>query len=362
MPLLLIPGPTNVPDRVARALSKQPVPHREKEFESMLLDQCGRMRRLFGTSGEVLLIAGSGTAGMEMAVRSLFGPGDRVLNLVSGKFSERFVEIAGAVGATSIQLEAEWGHRFDVERAEEEIAKGVDGVTIVHNESSTATTNRSEIPRIAAAARKRGAHVIVDAISSLGGMPFEMDAWDVDIAVTGSQKCFMMPPGLAMVAINERAEERIRSRPQTARGYYLDPVAYLDDKGKAPYTPPINFVFGLKEVLDMLDEEKVENVFARHRACADFVRKRGAELALPLFCADSDLGSDTVTGFRVEGWDEGRLRKLVQQKFDLALGGGQDRVKGKILRIGHMGMVNREMVGKAMDAVEWGLAKVRSSG
>jgi len=183
----------------------------------------------------------------------------------------------------------------------------------------------------------------------------------VDIALTGSQKCFMMPPGLAMVAINKRAEERLRSRPDTARGYYLDPVAYLDDKGKAPYTPPINFVFGLKEVLDMLDEEGLADVHARHRACADFVRSRGAELGLPLFCEAPDLASDTVTGFRVEGWDEGKLRKLVKAKFDMALGGGQDRAKGKILRIGHMGAVDKALVEKAMDAVAWGLRETRGA-
>jgi aspartate aminotransferase-like enzyme len=360
MPLLLIPGPTNVPDRVAEALSRQPVPHREKEFEAMFLEQARRLKAIFGTAGEVLLIAGSGTAGMEMAAKSLFGPGDRVLNLVSGKFSERFAEITRAIGAESVLLEAEWGHRFDVAKAIEEIEKGVAGVTIVHNESSTATTNRSEIPKIAAAARKAGAFVVVDTISSLGGMPFEMDSWNVDVTMTGSQKCFMMPPGLAMVAISKRAEARIRSRPQTSRGYYLDPVAYLDDKGKAPYTPPINFAFGLKEVLDMIDEEGLANVYARHRACGDFVRKRGAELGLPLYCAAPDLASDTVTGFGVEGWDEAKLRKLVQHKFDMALGGGQDRAKGKILRVGHMGMVDNEMVTKAMDAVEWGLKEVRA--
>ena len=360
MPLLLIPGPTNVPDRVAKALSKQPVPHREKDFESMLLEQCRRLQPIFGTSGEVLLIAGSGTAGMEMSLKSLFGPGDRVLNLVSGKFSERFAEITESVGATSTLLQAEWGHRFDVARAKEEIEKGVAGVTIVHNESSTATTNRGEIPAIAAAARKAGAFVVVDTISSLGGMPFEMDSSSVDITVTGSQKCFMMPPGLALIAINKRAQERMRSRPASGRGYYLDPVAYLDDKGKAPFTPPINFVFGLKEVLDMFQEEGLTNVYARHRGCADHVRKRGAELRLPLFPAGPDLASDAVTGFRVDGWDEGKLRKLVQQKFDMALGGGQDRVKGKILRIGHMGMVDKEMVSKGMDAIEWGLSRVRA--
>lgn len=360
MALLMIPGPTNIPQRIKDALSRDPLPHREKEFVDLFLRTCERLRPVFGCSkGETLILGGTGTAVMEASLVSMFGPGERVVNVVSGKFSQRFSDIAKAHGLDAGVLDVEWGTRVPVEQVKETVEnEGAVGVTMVHNETSTGVSNAREVKEVGRFMRGRGGFLIVDAISSLGGMRMDMDAWDVDACVSAGQKCFMLPPGIAFMGLSRRAIEKMRGRKH--RGYYLDPLAYIEDKGRAPYTPPVNAVYALEASLDIMEEEGLENRYTRHRDLAAHTRQRADDLGLEFFPERIDIMSDVVTALKVKGFDERSLRGRLAREHGIYIAGGQDRLRGRIIRVAHMGMVTREHVERTMEAIGSVLPEVMS--
>jgi len=355
----MIPGPTNVPQRIKDAISRDPLPHREKGFLKLFKETADRLKPVFGCrDGEAIILAGTGTAVMNASVISMFDPGEKVLNIVSGKFSERYMEITQAEHRESRVLECEWGARIPVEKVKEILdTEDIAGVTICHNETSTGVCNVREIKEIGKIVRAKGGYLIVDAISSLGGMEMDMDGWNIDVCVSAGQKCFMLPPIIAFMCMNTRAIERMKTRKY--RGYYLDPLAYLNDKDKAPYTPPINAVFGLAESLNMMYEEGLQKRYARHHEMAIHCRNWAKKLGLKFYPKEEEIMSDVVTAMRVEGFDESIVRKRLAEEYKVNIAGGQGQVKGKIIRVAHMGITTMENIDYTMEALGKILSEVR---
>ena len=358
---LRIPGPSPVPPRVVRAASRPMVNHRGAAFRELYKQVTSQMRDVFQTSGEVMLITGSGTAAMEAAVVNLVSPGEKMLALVGGKFGERWAEIGRAFGAEVIELRYDWRRGADPAELSARLAADPDIVAVfaTHNESSTGVLN--DIEGLSRArelgGRRHKALLVVDSISALGGAPLPMDAWGVDVVVTGSQKCLMLPPGLSFVALGQAALERLEQ--VTTGRYYLDLRAYRKAAaaGESPYTPAVSLVFALQESLAMLAEEGLEKAYARHRLMRDMVRAGVKALGLPLY-TDERWASPTVTAVEgAPGLDVEAFRRLVLREFGVELAGGQGQLKGKIFRIGHMGYAGPLDMIAALAAVEQGLAK-----
>lgn len=356
---LRIPGPTPVPPRVTRASTRPMVNHRGAQFREMYKRVTARLRDVFRTQGEVVLITGSGTAAMEAAVVNMVQPGDKVLVLVGGKFGERWAEINRAFGAEVVEWRYDWRGGAEPAELKERLAADPDIVAVfaTHNESSTGVLNDIEglsRARDLAGGRHR-ALLVVDSVSGLGGAPLPMDAWGVDVVVTGSQKCLMVPPGLSFAALGEAALARLE-QVQTGR-YYLDLRAYrkAGAAGESPYTPAVSLVFALEEALAMLAEEGLENAWARHRLMRDMVRAGVEAMGLPLYTQER-WASPTVTAVEgPEGLDVEAFRRLVRQRFGVELAGGQGHLKGRIFRIGHMGYAGPLDMIAALAAVEQGL-------
>ncbi|WP_456482760.1 pyridoxal-phosphate-dependent aminotransferase family protein [Methanopyrus sp.] len=346
--LVLLPGPVMVHEDVLLRSAKQVMNHRSEEFEEILAECVELSKYLFRTDGDVAIITGSGTAAMEAAIYSLVEPGEEVVAVVNGKFGERFADIAERRGAEVRRVEFEWGEAADPERVEEVLADSdAEVVTLVHNETSTTVLNPAE--EIARICREYDALFVVDAISSLGGVEFRMDDWGVDVCITGSQKVLGCPPGLALVAVNDRALEVMEEK--DAGSYYLDIPKYLEylekDPKQTPYTPAVNTFYALHEALRRLKEEGLEARWKRYRLMQRVVREGIRALGLELFVEDDGIASPTVTGVVYpEGVDDRVFRgKILRDRYDVVVAGGQDHLAGKIFRIGHMGEVRiRDMI------------------
>ncbi len=358
---LRIPGPTPVPPKVTRAASRPIFNHRGPVFHRLHGQVTAGLKRVFQTDGHVALLTGSGTAAMEAAVANMVSPGDKVLVLVGGVFGGRWAKIARAFGARVIEYGYPWNEGADPGRVAEYLAQHPDiaAVFATHNESSTGVTN--DIEALAKAREAAGGHqalLVVDSVSGLGGAPLQMDEWGVDVVVTGSQKCLMVPPGLAFVAWGARADQRVE---QTGNHrFYFDLRAYKAsaERGETPYTPAVSLVAALAEALEMLEEEGLEAAFARHRLMRDMVRAAMKALELPLF-ADDRWASPTVTSVKApEGMDADRFRAVVRDSFGVELAGGQGELKGRLFRIGHMGWAGPLDMVAAVAAVEQGLKAV----
>lgn len=338
--LMMMPGPVEVPHRVLMAMARPMINHRGKEF-SAVYEDCQRMAApLFKTAAEnISVISGSGTAGMEAAIGCLNGKEDKILAIENGKFGQRFKKLAGKYG-TVVPLEFEWGRSVDLARVEEQLEAGdIKTIAMVHNESSTALRNPA--PEIGALAKKYGAYFILDVVSSLGGDDIRIDDWNVDIAVTGSQKCIAAPPGISLVAANERAlaeMENISTRP-----YYLDLVAYHKSASKelkeTPYTPAVSLFFALQEALKMVEEEGIENRIERHYLMTKAVRDAVTAIGIEMFPQLNNVSaySNTVSAMKAPAGISGEDIKKALNKRGIIITGGQDDLKGKIFRIGTMG-------------------------
>jgi aspartate aminotransferase-like enzyme len=337
------------------------VNHRGPEFAASMKEVLDGLKPFFGTASEPLLLTGSGTGGQEAAVVNTISPGDVVLAVVGGVFGARFAEIAEAFGADVRRVDVEWGQPVEPEvvTAALRTNPSTHAVILTHNETSTGVTN--DIPAIAAAIRRESgdrAVILVDGVSSIGALPFEQDAWDVDVAITGSQKAWMSPPGLAMIAVSERGWEAYRQA--TIPRFYWDfaKARKNGEKGTTPFTPAVGVVHALQEALRMMHEEGRDQVFARHRAIGRQVREGIADLGLELF-ADPAHASDTVTAVRVPGGvDASALLRNLRERHGVVLGSGQDWLKGSIFRIGHMGYVTEEDVAHLLGALRQELEAV----
>ncbi|AKG90753.1 Serine-pyruvate aminotransferase/archaeal aspartate aminotransferase [Geoglobus ahangari] len=347
--LLMIPGPVKLHERIINAMAKQMIGHRSKDFEEVFEYCINAIKPLFGTHGDVAIISGSGTAGMEAAIAS-FSKVRRITCIDNGKFGERFAKIARRYTEVD-HLRFEWGESVDLERVEQSLANGSEAVAFVHNETSTGILNPAE--EISRIAKKYDALVIMDGITSVGGDEVRMDDWGVDVAVVGSQKCLGAPPGLAAVAVNDRAWDFYNENVP----FYLDLKAYVKKAkdNQTPYTPAVPLFLALAEALRIIEEEGLENRIARHRKLANATRKWAEEAGLELFpkLNEHSRYSNTVTAIRMpEGVSDKELRGTLREEYGITISGGQEHLKGKIFRIGHMGNVNKRDLLATLAAVE----------
>jgi aspartate aminotransferase-like enzyme len=351
---LRIPGPTPIPPEVAAALSRPMINHRGPEFAEIARRVTAGLQHFFQTGQPVMGFPSAGTGMQEAAIVNAFSPGDEVLAVTIGVFGNRLAKVAEIFGLNVTRYEVEWGQAADPAEVERRLAAlpGAKGVLVTHNETSTGVTN--DLGAIAAAIRsvREDALIVVDAVSSLGCVDLPMDEWDLDIVFTGSQKGWMVPPGLAMVAVSERGW-RALDRATLPRFYWDFRAARKSlEKGQTPYTPPVSLYFGLDTALAMMRAEGREAIYARHQRVADLVRGRARAMGLALF-ADPAHASNTVTAIVVPNGIDGKtLTKALRERERVIVGGGQDRLEGKILRIGHLGYVHEPEVAACMDALE----------
>lgn len=354
--LLMTPGPTMVPERVLKAMARQPMHHRTHDFGEIFDSMNKKLQRIFGTKNYVLTFPASGTGGMEAAVVNLFRPSDKILVVSIGVFGDRFAQIARRFGINVDVLTYEWGQAASVDDVVSKI-KGhrYKGLLITHNETSTGVIN--DIKAICKGVREFDSDIliVVDAVSSAGGVPVEVDDNDIDVMVTASQKALMAPPGLAYVSVSDRAWD---SMPKESVSYYWDFNAARKGLQKSipdtPYTPAISLIVAQNEALSMIIEEGLESVFLRHQKIAAATRAVVASLGFEIF-PDEGCSSPLITAIKApDGFDVGRFLFLVDQQ-GVVLTGGQQHLKGKIFRIGHMGYINKEFLIRAFEAIEMAL-------
>ena len=375
-PNLRIPGPTPVPPDILEAVAHPMVNHRGREFAALISRAAERLKDWFQTSNDVLILSASGTGGLESAVVSTLSPRDRVLSVSIGAFGERFAAIADTYGAEVIPLQYEWGQAARAEDVRQALAEHPDvkAVLVTHNETSTGVTNPlEEIARAIrsqesgvgsqgpsrASGRTDGPLVLVDAVSSLGAIPFEADGWGLDVVVTGSQKGWMVPPGLAFVSMSERAWRAYENAKMPR--FYLDLGRHRDalPKGQTPWTPAMSIFFGLDVALERMAEEGAERIFTRHASMGRMVREGVKAFGLELLCQDERYASDTVTAIKCpEGVEVSALRNTMEDEYNVVIAGGQGKLQGKIFRIGHLGLVEEEDIRETLAALEQTLAKL----
>jgi len=339
---LRIPGPTPLPEEVLRVMSRQMINHRGPEFGQIVTDVTANLKQLFQTTADVFLLTGAGTGGLEAVVVNTLSPGDRVLSVSIGVFGERFATIAEQFGAEIVPLRFEWGKAADpdaVRRALNAEPK-IKAVLVTHNETSTGVTN--DLAAISSVVKEFDKLLLVDAISSLGSIDLPVDKWHVDVAVTGSQKGWMAPPGLAMVSVSQQAWQA-HEKARMPRFYwdFTKARSYLE-KGQTPWTPSVTTIFALSVSLKMMLDEGLANIIARHARIAQATREGIKSLGLPLF-AEASHASNTVTSIAAsDGLDTKKLLKIMREEHQIILGGGQQKLDGKIFRIGHLGWVNED--------------------
>ena len=360
--LLFIPGPVTVAEPVLLATAQPMIDHRGPEFKELLESIARRMRPIFGTeSADVLILGSSGTGGLEAAVGNLFGPGDRVLACPIGVFGQRLIAIARSFGCEVEVLETPWGAATDPlalrARLDAPGGKPFDGVLLTHNETSTGAQN--DMAALAEAIRGHRVYTVVDSVSGLAASPFRMDEWGFDVVVTASQKALAVPPGIAMVAVAQRAWERIDANAGAQRFYFdLRKAREFEAIGQTPWTPPVSIVFGLDAGLDEFEHAGARAVHERHARYARAIRACAEALGLRLFSREG-AHSPTVVAIELPaGIDGDAIRKALRESRGVVIGGGQKELKGKILRIGTMGDLTQTDVLGALGALEIALLEV----
>jgi len=358
---LQIPGPTNVPDRVLRAIDHPTIDHRGPEFGKLGLDVLARIKLVFQTRQPVIVYTASGTGAWEAALVNTLSPGDRVLMAETGHFAALWKRLAERLGLVTEFLPGDWRHGADPEaihaRLADDAAHAIKAVCVVHNETSTGVT--SDIPAVRRAI-DRAAHpalLLVDTISSLGSIDYRHDDWGVDVTVAGSQKGLMLPPGLSFNAVSEKARAAARTA-RLPRSYWAwDEIIEANAKGYWPYTPGTNLLYGLQAALDQLLEEGLPNVFARHDRHAEATRRAVRAWGLEILCANPAEYSSALTAVLMPpGHDADAFRRVVLQHFDMSLGTGLSKLAGKVFRIGHLGDFNDLTLMGTLAGVEMGLA------
>jgi alanine-glyoxylate transaminase/serine-glyoxylate transaminase/serine-pyruvate transaminase len=358
---LQIPGPTNVPERVLRALSQPTIDHRGPEFSRMTREILEGLQKLIQTSGKVVVYPSSGTGSWEAALVNTLSPGDKVLAFETGHFATMWKNVAVKMGLQADFINGDWRHGADPAQIEARLAgdkeHAIKAVTVVHNETSTGVVSRIAEVRKAMDRAKHPALLMVDTVSSLGLTDYRQDEWGVDVTVCGSQKGLMLPPGLGFNAISEKAL-KASSFARMPRSYWdWQTMISANQTGFFPYTPATNLLFGLREALQMIQEEGMEKVITRHNRFGEAARRAVRAWGLEINCLNPQEYSNAVTAVRVpEGHDADALRRKILEKFNLSLGNGLGRLQGKVFRIGHMGDFNDLMLAGALSGVEMGLA------
>ena len=357
---LQIPGPTNVPDRVLHAIALPTLDHRGPEFAALALSVQAGLRRVFQTSGPVVIYPASGTGAWEAALVNTLNPGDRVLMVRTGQFATLWHAMAQRLGLDVLLLETDWRHGADPAAIGAALAGDPEGriraVCVVHNETSTGCVTDIPAVRTAIDAARHPALLLVDTISSLASIPYRHEAWGVDVTVAGSQKGLMLPPGLSFNAIGPKALAA-SERARLPRSFWdWGPMLAGAERGSFPYTPATNLLRGLAEALAMLQEEGLDAVFARHARHGAATRAAAAAWGLEVQCADPAAYSGTLTGVQLpEGHSADALRALILARFDMSLGAGLGRLADRMFRIGHLGDINDLTLLGALAGVEMGL-------
>ena len=355
---LRIPGPTPLPERVVRSMNRPMIDHRGPEFAAILAEVTAGAKRVFGTSNDLILISSSGTGGLESAVANLVSPGDEVVAAICGNFGERFAALAAAYGADVVRLEFEWGQPVDPD----DLAKVLERhprakvLLLTHNETSTGLTNN--LRELARVGRNAGRIVVVDGVSSISSIAIETDAWGIDVAVSGSQKGWMAPPGISLVSISERAWDQ-QARARSPRFYFdWKEAKTWAEKGMTPFTPAVSVVFAMQEGLRMLDEEGLDNVYERHARLARATQAGLQALGFQLFAHDGYRSNTVTSALPPPTVDVAALRKLLNDKHGVVIAGGQGKMTGKMVRVGHLGAVAEGDVVQVLWALEQALEEL----
>jgi len=352
MEQLRVPGPTPCPKEVLQAMSRQMINHRGPEFAQILADVTNKLKQMFQTKNDLFLLTGSGTGGLEAAVVNTLSPGDKVLSVSIGVFGDRFAAIAKEFGAEVTPLNFEWGKAADPDSVRQALKAEpkIKAVLVTHNETSTGVTN--DLASISSVVKQADKLLLVDAISSLGSIDLPVDKWHCDITITGSQKGWMVPPGLAMVSISQEGWQA-NQKAKMPRFYwdFAKAKSYLE-KGETPWTPVVSVVFALEVALDMLLKEGLANVFARQARVGQAAREGIKSLGLSLFAEESHA-SDTVTSVAASnGLDTKKMLKILREEHKVVLAGGQRTLDGKIFRIGHLGWVTEGDIETVISAIK----------
>ena len=360
--LLQIPGPTNIPDRVLRAMSYPTIDHRGPDFAEIAKRVLERLKSIFKTNQNVIMYPASGTGAWEAAIVNTLNPRDKVLMFETGQFSYLWAEQAKKLSLDVELVPGDWRHGIDSKVVEQKLSQDknhkIKALLVLHNETATGITNNIKNIRKAMDSAKHPALLLVDTISSLASIDYRHDEWKVDVTVGGSQKGLLLPPGLSFNAISQKALEA-HSKSTMQKAYWdWKPMLENNKNGFFPYTPATNLVFGLDEALTMLMEEGLENVFKRHTRLAEATRIAVKAWGLEILAKNPDEYSNTITAILLpEGHDSDSLRKVILDEYNMSLGMGLNKIKGKVFRIGHLGDFNDLMLAGTLAGVEMGLKK-----
>lgn len=360
--MLRTPGPTPVPPRVQAAMNQAMIGHRSGEFTDLFLKAAQKLKPIFGTKEEVYIVSASGTSVLEAAAVNILSPADEVVVVVTGAFGDRFASICERFGALTHRLDVAWGQACTKETLADFLQQypHTKAVFATYCETSTAVLN--PVQPLAEAVRENGdALFVVDGVSCLGGVPAQMDKWGIDILVTGSQKALMLPPGLAFISASARAWEAIAAN--KAPSFYLDLQAYRDSyqKGMTPYTPALSLIYGLDAAGSMIEEEGLHQVIQRHELMKNMLRAALKALDVPLLVEDA-YASPTVTAIVSDAaFDADALRQVLKEDFNIAGAGGQKHLKGKLMRIGHMGWCYPSEIFTVVTYIELALQKMNKN-
>jgi len=348
---LRVPGPTPCPPEALEAQKNEMINHRGEEFRKLILDITSGLKQMFQTQGDVLILTASGTGGLEAAIVNTLSPGDKVLALSIGAFGDRFSDIAQNFGAEVEKLDFEWGRAAHLEAVEKRLKASpqLKAVMVTHNETSTGVTN--DLEAISKVVKEYDKLLLVDAVSSLGCIDLPVDLWGCDVVITASQKGWMSPPGLAMVSISDRGWKAV-SEAQMPRYYWdFSRARSFLDKGQTPWTPAISTLYALYSTLKLMEGEGLANIIKRHARVGDRARLRIEEMGLSLF--PKEAYSNTVTAVNIPSdVDSQKLLTTMRRKYNIVLAGGQQRLSGRIFRIGHMGWVGEEDIDQIMVALK----------
>ena len=357
---LQIPGPTNVPDRVLRAMDYPTIDHRGPEFQVIGKKVLADIKKIFQTQSPVIIYGASGTGAWEAALINTLSPGDRVLMFETGHFATLWKQMSDRLGLRAEFLASDWRHGADAAaieaRLREDKQKEIKAVCVVHNETSTGVTSNIPAVRRAIDAAKHPALLLVDTISSLGSIDYRHDEWGVDVTVSGSQKGLLLPPGISFNALSDKALAASKTSKLPKSYWAWDDILESNKNGFWPYTPATNLLYGLSEACDMLLEEGLSNVFTRHARLAEATRRAVRAWGLEILCLNPAEYSNTLTAILVpEGHNADRFRKIVLDNFDMSLGTGLTKIASKVFRIGHLGDFNELMLAGTLCGVEMGL-------
>ena len=362
--MLMIPGPTPVPESVLLAQAKHLIGHRSGEFSQIMAEVTEGLKWLHQTQNDVLMLTASGTGAMEAGIINVLSVGDRVLVGSNGKFGDRWVKVCKAFGLKVDVIQAEWGKPLNPDEfkaaLEADTDKSIKAVLVTHSETSTGVLN--DLQTITSHAKAHGeALILVDAVTSLGACNVPVDEWGLDVVASGSQKGYMIPPGLGFVAMSDRAWQAYETSDIPKFYFDLGPYRKSGAKDTTPFTPPVSLFFALQVALKMMRDEGLDSIFARHARLQKATREAMKALNMPLFAAD-EAASLAVTAIMPQSVESEKIRSIMRKEFDIALAGGQDHLKGKIFRIGHLGFVGDRDILTAVAALEATLAKLGVNG